>query len=502
MKSGITLLKLWIVFQIGFVINIAQIIYQAGNGDTSIYAIGQAGFGWESQLGRWLIQYVSKMRNNIVLPIYIQLLSLVFLSISVLLICDIFELSSKRSIFAASCLFLGQPFVSAVMIIYYCADAYSLSVLLSVLSAWLIMKKETKYRWIGAVACLVVSLSLYQSNIAMAGILLLLWCIKETLRAGDTFHTCLKRILLCSFTGMAAICLYMVLLKLYLKYSGLSLADYKGMSSMGHIDIKASCAKMIEFIKSIYFDNARGIVGYHYWPLGRIVVALNIIFIIAFMIFVCLYVLRRKKEIGKQRILLGAFLICLLPFMWSAIVFMAPEVSFTALLIPHLPLLYVLILWIAEKWMHHHKMYLGVIFLIYMIATQYLFYTNEVYYSRKLSDNQAYALATDINSRLYARDDWAVGMKIAIIGDFDTFTGEPDYLSIYDKSNKRFWTGYGGQAGWIGYLNERLGVYYQSCSYDEYTAILESKDWADMESYPGKNSIRTVHDITVVKLSD
>lgn len=509
MKSKTFINKFFIVLCIGVLVNIAQLIYQTGNGDTSIYAVAQAGFGWECQLGRWMIQYVSNLRNNVVLPIYIQMISLAFLSGSLLMICDIFELRNQTELVISALLFLAQPFVCAVMTIYYCADAYCISVFLSVLGAWLIIMKKTKLRWGGAIVCLVISLSLYQSNIVMAGILLLFWCIRKTLSCKESFILCLKQMFYCLITGISAIAFYIILLKLYLRFKGLVLADYKGMSNMGHLNLKKSFAHMWEFIAKMYFDKVSSMVGYQEWPIGaNIPILLNCICIILLVVLLCLHLVKEGKNFDKRKVILCIFEICMIPFMWTIIVFMAPEASVSALLIPHLPLIYFIVMWALKRVIgtkHGKEWQYGINAILIggcIIASQYIFYINEIYYAHKLVDNKVYALAADINSRLYNRDDWSVGMKIAIVGEFDTLKGEPSYLDISGRATLRFWSGYGGQAGWISYINEQMGVYYNPCSVEEYNAILESVDLEHMELYPAKNSIRNIDDVIVIKLSD
>lgn len=492
-------------FLIGILINLGQFIYQGGNGDTWVSSIYQPGFGWESSLGRWLIQYVGNLRNSVVVPIYIELISIIILTAALLLIYDILDIHNSVYCVIGAALFFSQPYVSFMLHIYYCADAYSFSLFFAVLAAWFLLKFEKKH--ICSIICMVVSLSLYQSNIVITGTLVLICILADFLNAKKDLLQTIKKSILCFLSGLGGIVLYILLLKFYLASHNMALADYKGMNNIGTMNLVVSVKKLIELLNNMYFSVSDSLVGYSYWVNGKLGVIINIGIIICFIAYIVYMLFYKNNGFGIERKCLVVLCCAILPIMWGIIVFMAPDVSVHVLIMPHLIFIYLVTLSAMEHSLINKKkiIYIGRLIglsSIIFVAYNYCFVAAEFQYGLKLADNRAYALATEINSRLEDEVCWEPGMKIAIIGDTDTWSVAPDYYNIYGKNECLYWPGYGSQGCWQKYIFERIGVYYTILSSEEYSKLVCDKRLKDMQVFPNNNSIQIIDDTVVVKLGN
>lgn len=495
------------IFAIGLITNLGQLLYQGGNGDTNVSSIYQPDFGWECTLGRWMIQYVSKLRNNVVIPLFIEVFSIFILAITLILIFDILKIRSNLCRVIGACLFFAQPYVSFMLHIYYCADAYAFSTLFATLAAWCLIKGKLKSKYPIAIISMVVSLSLYQSNIVISAILILGWLMEQFVNTNIDFKELLKKACAWLLTGISGVFMYIVTLKMYLNYRGLSLSGYKGMSNMGKLDILKSAKKLPELLNNMYFDVDGSLVGYSYWLNGEVGIAINVVIIICIVIWMVQKVISQRKELKGLRI--GVIVLCaiFMPVIWGIIVFMAPDASIHVLIMPQLTFIYMYALSAIEKIENIKKVYCRLIrwcgvALVTYVAYNYCLTTAQYQYGLSLADNKAYVVATEVNSRLENTEYWEMGMKIAVIGDVDTWSGAPEYYDIYGKSECLFWHDYGSQGCWQKYLLEKLGVYYTICTVEEYNQIISSAEFIEMESFPKQDCIKIINDIVVIKLSD
>lgn len=494
-----------LVFMVGMLINIGQFWYQGGDGDTNVYLIFQPNYDWECMLGRWMIQYIGKIRNDRVIPILVEVSTIAILSVALILILDILNIRKKFYVFLSACLYFGQPFVCFILHIYYCSDAYALSLLFATFAAWILLKIENRAKYFISIVSIVISLSLYQSCIVVTGILILIQLLKEYLDTEKDIKICTKKSLFFLLTGIVGIIFYILFLKQYLIMKGLSLADYKGMSSMGQLNISESLFKLPLFLKTLYFDSNSLITNYSRWVNGRFGVIINIFFVFGILLYIIKKLIAQK--ITVVRVLLVSICVFLLPIMWGIVVFMAPQASIHVLLMPHQALLYIYVISAVEetKNIKHNICQIGrwpSLFLIFYIVWNYYLVVSEYQYGLKLADNKAYALASEINLELRKSSYWECGTKIAIIGKPDSDELKPEYYKIKGENEMLFWDGYPSQQCWQKYMLAKLGMYYTMVEKEEYNELIKNEQFQRMAYFPQEGSIQKINDAIVIKLGD
>lgn len=496
-----------LIFITGIIVNLGQFIYQGGEGDTNVYTIYQPNYDWECMLGRWMIQYVGRLRNHVVSPILIEICAIAIFSATLILIFNLLNINKKAFIFIGACLFFSQPFVSFLLHIYYCADAYALSALFAVMAAWILLKLNSIYKYVFSVICMVISLSLYQSCIVLTGILVLVDLLKEYLNTDNNFKSCLKKNVCFFFVGIAGIIFYILTVNIYLNMHGLALADYKGMDTMGQINIPRSIYNLKSLLKTMYLDSTNDIIGYSRWINGKLGIVINIFIILIGFLWLLKTVIHNRRQMNTPRLAIIAACTIILPGMWGVIVFMAPQASIHPLLTPHQTLLYLYALSAFESTGHIEHVicqlgrWIGITSILYITFNYYLV-GSEYQYGLKLADNKAYSMALEINDSLRRMPCQEGSTKIAIIGKTDFHNLIPTYYQLKGSNETLFWDGYSSQLCWQKYLLERTGIYYTICDQDTYNSLINSEQVKEMAAFPKENSVRLIDDTIVVKLGE
>lgn len=428
-----------------------------GNGDTNVYTIYQPDFGWESSLGRWMIQYVAAMRNYVTIPIFIEIISIFILTVAFMLLVDILDIKKSLLIYLGAILFFSQPFVTFLLHIYYCSDAYTLSLFFAVLAAWLLLKENKQSKYLFATLCMIFSLSLYQSNIVVTGVVVLTYVLKDFMNTEKNIIKSFMASVKYLITGILGIVGYMIIMRLYLNSKEIQLADYKGISSMGNINIEESVKLCLSLLKNMYFEIDNSVVGYRFWIGRKLGVFINIAIITIGIIFILYKILINYREFKVVRLLLIGMTLIIMPFMWGIIAFIAPQVSIHVLIMPQLTIIYLIFLSMIQGLFKHNNTIVRMggrlaVLAIIFIAYNYCLSANEFQYGLKLADNKAYSLALELNSRMQKEVDWKQGMKIAIVGDFVSDDMAPEYYNIYGKNEVLFWPDYASQGCWQKYF--------------------------------------------------
>lgn len=77
-------------------------------------------------------------------------------------------------------------------------------------------------------------------------------------------------------------------------------------------------------------------------------------------------------------------------------------------------------------------------------------------------------------------------MSIGLVSDWNYY-----YNNSYDTE----------QAGWWNIFTKDLFIKFNSCSYEDYCKITQSKEFEEMPVYPNNGSIKIINDIVVVKMT-
>ena len=96
---------------------------------------------WELSLGRFGLRFVDLLRGGIVNENLLIISSILLIAIATGFLVSILNIHDNFLVILISALFISAPQLADTYMFIYCADAYSLSILLSILSVWFLRKK-------------------------------------------------------------------------------------------------------------------------------------------------------------------------------------------------------------------------------------------------------------------------------------------------------------------------------------------------------------------------
>ena len=126
----------------------------------------------EIAVGRWVMPYLDRLHLGMQTEPFVSLFTLLFICISVMMIVDMFEIKGILAYFISIYIITGTA-VTCILSYRYTAVNYGLCALLAVATVWFLVKEEIGYiRYILSSFCLIISLGIYQADIAVTAILL------------------------------------------------------------------------------------------------------------------------------------------------------------------------------------------------------------------------------------------------------------------------------------------------------------------------------------------
>ncbi len=265
------------------------------------------GVGETYGLGRWFLGLSGNLTEKIFLsrnystPVFNGILTLIALALICHIIFKRLRIQNRLLVAAVTGVMVCFPAITNIFGYVFTAPYYYIGALAGVYGAYLFYEKKTALRFFLCTFLMSLSVGLYQSNIAINLIVLLLFMIDEIYTAKDTawkdFFT------LGALNAVVAAC-FMAQYFLYnfiaLKVTGLAMYDYKGVSSFGRTDISGYIYRIYtaykRFLKPADFINYNGVSANMYpWMTKYLHIAL----IVLTALMLALMLLRMKENAAK-----------------------------------------------------------------------------------------------------------------------------------------------------------------------------------------------------------
>ncbi len=194
--------------------------------------------GGSIELGRWGLGLVEWLDGGFSSPWLLGLLSLLFISLAAMLLVELLRLQSPLFCFLAGSIVVCFPSVISAFAYMFTSDAYMLAFFLTVLAVSLSVRGG--WRRLAAVACLVLSLGLYQGflgwAIALMMYTLLARCLEEDADLRRIFTDGLWDVGVLA-AGVAG---YIGLTRLIWAVTGVAPStQYQGVDQLGRLDLQA-----------------------------------------------------------------------------------------------------------------------------------------------------------------------------------------------------------------------------------------------------------------------
>lgn len=309
-------------FLMGFIIHLPAWIQDIPNHD------GLASVYFDQNMitsGRWFLTVACGLSSYYTLPWLIGILSLLWLSLTAVLLIDVLEVSKTEWIVVVSGLLVSFPTLASTYAYVFTADGYMLALMLAVLAVWL-TKKYKKGFILGGI-CLAFSMGTYQAYLPVCILLCVYVLVQEFLRektAKDKITDVIKHLSM----GIIGAGLYYIILQVLLKLQGKVLDTYQGingMASIGGNSIVNTITNMYEdfvvfLIKgNILFNNLFSFIA---------VLVIGVLFLLTVVI------LAKKQKLYKSVCFwgIGVLLIIFMPLITNVILFISPQVEYHLLM--------------------------------------------------------------------------------------------------------------------------------------------------------------------------
>lgn len=466
---------------------------------------------WERSLGRWGLSIIGRLNFFIAIPSLTTMSCILSMAIAAVFLVDIFEFKSKISVIFTSLIVVLTPTLTVTLLYIYTAFGYCINFLISTMVIWFLYK--FKYKKIGfalSVLLFMFSLSIYQSYIGVSIGLCVMMNILDLIRTKKTIKEIFINIGKAILVVILGALLYLGATKIVLTIYDLEFANYKGYGSdMGIVTI------LQNFGKSIY----NAYKDFFLFFLGDTIVSnsnfrreifYGVFLMISFITSIIAIVFMKeedKKERIKKSVLASLFLL-LLPMALNIVNIIVINNDMYALtasqLILVIPFTFAIFEYIDKA---NVLKCIAIMCCLYVMGTYYIA-NNVSYAALKLTYNQAYSTTMRILDRVENTEGYNREYPIM----FGGIVGNDNYprrSSLYTYTvgsvvpNPTFHGSYSGSLGtWHKFMHIFFGLDIPICPAERYQAILDSEEYKEMELFPGKDSVRVMDGIVVVKLSE
>lgn len=478
-------------FVIGLLIHLFVIVNEFLNHDNlfNLYSYNSS-----SGSGRFTLKFFKGITSYFDVHYINGVLSIVFLAITIALLVELFQLTSKWAIIPFAIIYLSYPTVSGTFAYMFTSHAYFLAALLTVISIYLCFKLKKKWVAIIIGALLMyLALGTYQINIAYGSTLVVLLLINQLILN--------KKIEISSYvssftTHLIGLVAYVLHFKIYQKVNGL--LDYNGISNSGKINletIKEANSNVFEDIKFYFFN------GFDFERLFEI---LNASYLVLFFILLITICIIKKTPISK--IVLSIIAICTIPYTLYLIFFISPDVVYHLIMKQHFALIYIVgisFFQVLIPYKNYFSQGLSIFVLIFLLLTGYNQVLISNIYYEKLSDlNRAtYSLMTRITYDIQHVPGYNTDYKFYIHGNPSINNiSVPRRYDLFTPSN----VGVGSRivydhASAAMYIQNEIGLPNLPV---EAFAERHKEELSKMAVYPAEGSVKIIDDTIVVNFNE
>ena len=208
--------------------------------------------GSEIAVGRWALPYFDVLHLGLQIEPFVSLFTLLFISLLTMMIVDMFEIKGILAYFV-SVYITTSSIVTCILSYRYTAISYGICAMLAVAAVWFLTKKDIGYiRYVLSIVCLVVSLGLYQADIAVTAVLIsfqAIYMLSEDRQIRDVFKFILESALIIVISCI----IYRLISVFHMTILGITALDYNGANSISLTGIlKALPQSIINCYKSFY----------------------------------------------------------------------------------------------------------------------------------------------------------------------------------------------------------------------------------------------------------
>lgn len=458
------------------------------------------------EMGRWGLPYVGRLDGNYSMPWMLGLLTLFLLAVTAMLLVELLQIQSPLFGALAGGILAVFPTVTCLFSYMFTSFAYAISILLSVLAAWLARRKS---RWwlIPAVLCIIGSLSIYQAFLGFAAALMVYGLYAASIREDADP----KRILISGVwqagTLAAGVAGYLLITRWMLARHEASLTGYMYMDQMGEIHPSLIPGQVLDAYR-LFFGleplPRRGIATTG--PIRDLLALCTLLLTVLVLAGILQQVLRKRwAEAGLALLLAGMFPVA------ANLIFLMHTSSVHTLMVYPMCMLPLSLLARCDAWCagHFPKGRAGLVRLlgswavtlcVGLLCLRYGMLANEAYLRMQLNQTQRLSYWTGIVTQIRSLPGYDPALPVALIGEDNE---DPNLSSSWRYSDLN------GMVGTDMAIREPRADtdflrYYLAYAprYADESAVRQMEGVDTMPCYPAEGSIRILDGVIVVKLSN
>jgi len=453
--------------------------------------------------GRWALGVMDSVFPDYSMPWVNGLMTLIFISVAVCIMVNILSVQSKTLQALLAGTIVAFPSLIGTLAYMFTSNSFGLAFLLAVLAVWFLTRDRLLYA-IPALGCMVFSLGIYQSYIAIAAGLLVLVLIRQLLTGESVIHVFRRGVVYVFFLVLSLGCYYL------LTQIALYLVD-EVLNSYASDNVSFSLSSLpgaVALAYNRFFDIlTKGHEGLVSPGLSRLA---HLVMLLLTLILLLLNVLSsKKKEPGRIALILA--LVLIFPLAVCCMYLFTTADSVHTLVLYGFACLYALTVMVADISLdtvpmcklHTLLRTVSTEILTVMLALIILcnvFLANEVWLNLQLRYENAYGFYTALLAELRTMPEFTKEMPVALIGHHE----DPEF---YEK-NFPFCETITGVKGFQpdSYSAEEFLQYYLGVSLpfeEQYIcdALAQQPEILQMPCWPYYGSVRVIDGTIVVKLS-
>ena len=486
-----------------------------------------------ASMGRWFIQFYEMMRSWSYLPWMEGILMCLFIGLSLYMIVDILQIKRRISIWIVAGLYVTD--ISIVGGNLYEGDAYAFALMLSSLSVWIWNMKEKTgsnlvqkhiqrrcgLRIMLSAVLICLCLGTYGAYAPVAPTIVVLTCFCLLFINKDVKYLFVRAVeYVISFA--LGLCLYYIILRLFLKFQNLEMLAYMGEDRL----VKGfSGHELLSYFRLAYKSTIESWCGLDQVAYGSVGMTKWIacsIFILGVLLFLLHMINERLVLKNKGNVIFLIVLIVLLPFSAGMIQIMAFGNVHFLMVFPYI-LFYIGIVKLCESEAFSCRLKTNCIFkkitncvsmvvvaLLILVVFRGIVITNMAYAGLEKNYTASRSIATRLMDRIESCEDSTGDETIIFVGDLSDNayyrmpSGEGDYWK--NKAGivplATYSTAYAYYGSTRAFLRDVMGFYRNMAYYSPGTfEAAETELITEMPVFPADGSVDKIGNCIIVKLS-
>lgn len=472
-------------------------------------------YGSGDYLGRWFLKVIHPLGGKYSIPAVHGFLFLVCIAISACLILEIVQIRSTTGAILVSAVLMTFPSVVSTMTFMFMAHTSGIGILMVTLAVYLLRKY--KHGWLPCAVLLICALGIYQSYISFAITLMLMGMIADIFH-GKKFGEILKSGMICVLILGTSVLIYMQLS--HIIYPNLDNETYGGVGNMGKIAI----SEIPVLIGRCY----KRFLEYFLWKpfafVSSTAQVANIITCVLAVILFAYLVVTRKMYQDKLTLLMLIVICGFVPLAAAFIYFMAPEVSYSMLMLYAYALIYIIVLALLEycmenwhvrpvsvRWKNAVRYGMVIITVLTVGISSYTDYllTNRAYLRTNFATERVQQYFNRVIAKVESTEGFVEGDRIEILGEF-YYRDNPSSVEvdILDAEDLRELDGVALENGLLttsvrdNFIKMFVGYEMADLRFSDKEAIMATQEYQNMPVYPEDGCVQKIGDIWVVKMCE